>query len=107
MQKPNPETTRREWEPLSPACEPCPEPKRTCFPGPCKLYRAGKLRVRRLPAAITQTARTRAQWSNTKPDAVAAGSEAQVLFCLQDARSDILRLWARIDQLEWELEQRK
>ena len=34
------------WEPLSPACAPCPEPKGTCFPGPCKLYRAGKLRRR-------------------------------------------------------------
>jgi hypothetical protein len=28
----------KDWEPLSPACQPCPEPSGTCFPGPCKLY---------------------------------------------------------------------
>jgi hypothetical protein len=47
--------------------------------------------------------RTRAQWSNMKPKAVVAGSEAQILYCIEDARSDILSLYAEIDQLRWEL----
>lgn len=47
--------------------------------------------------------RTRAQWSNTQPSAVAAGSKAQILYCIQDARADILSLYAEIDQLRWEL----
>lgn len=37
-----------------------------------------------------------------RPEVVIAGSEAQVLNCIRDARSEILGLWARIDQLEWE-----
>ena len=48
--------------------------------------------------------RTRAQWSNMRPDAVVAGSQAQVLYCIQDARSDIILLWAEIDQLRWQLD---
>lgn len=47
--------------------------------------------------------RTRAQWSNMEPKAVVAGSEAQIVYCIEDARSDILSLYAEIDQLRWEL----
>ncbi len=34
--------TRNPDEPLSPACGGCREPRGTCFPGPCKIYHAGK-----------------------------------------------------------------
>lgn len=84
-------------EPLSPACAACREPE-GCFPGPCKLYQARRaLSIK--PASVI---RTRAQWHNMRPEAVIAGSDAQVLNCIRDARSEILSLWARIDQLEWE-----
>lgn len=49
------------------------------------------------------TVRTRDQWSNMRPDAVVTGSPAQVLYCIRDAQSDILHLWAEIDELRSEL----
>ena len=85
------------FEPLSPACAACREPG-GCFPGPCKLFQARRARNAK-PANLI---RTRAQWLNMRPEAVVAGSEAQILNCIKDARSEILGLWARIDQLEWE-----
>ena len=51
--------------------------------------------------------RTRTQWRGMKPEAVIAGSEAQILYCIQDARHDILCLYAEIDQLRSGLESRK
>lgn len=53
----------------------------------------------------TQTAmpRTIDQWRNMVPEAVAEGSQAQVLYCLKDARVSILTLNAEIDRLRSEL----
>jgi hypothetical protein len=95
------ERLRRTWRPLSPACEACREPSGTCFPGPCKIYQARRAQSTKAAALV----RTRAQWSNMRPEAVVAGSDAQVLNCIRDARSEILNLWARIDQLECEKNQ--
>lgn len=36
--------------------------------------------------------RTLDQWRGMKPEAVVAGSPAQVLFCIRDAQADILEM---------------
>jgi hypothetical protein len=36
--------------------------------------------------------RTLKQWSGMQPDAVAAGSNAQIIFCIADAQHDIREL---------------
>lgn len=33
-----------EFTPLAPTCGPCKEKSGTCFPGPCKIYRAAKVK---------------------------------------------------------------
>ena len=39
------------------------------------------------------------QYRNGKPEVIVKGSEAQVLFALQDARKDILKLYAEVERL--------
>ncbi len=53
--------------------------------------------------ANTSTRRNIAQWSNLVPRVVVEGSPAQVLFCIEDARHDIIALDAQVRQLRWEL----
>jgi hypothetical protein len=55
---------------------------------------------RSLKIMTADTRRTRAQWTNMEPKAVVAGSPAQIYYCIDDARADILKLWEKIDQLE-------
>lgn len=44
--------------------------------------------------------RTDQQWINMSPEAVCAGSPAQVLFCIRDARHDILELLCKVEALK-------
>lgn len=44
--------------------------------------------------------RTLAQWAGMKPEAVATGSKAQVVYALQDAQHDISALAERVAELE-------
>lgn len=48
-------------------------------------------------------ARTRQQWQDSVPEIIAAGSKAQVLFALRDAKHDVLAL---VSALEIEREER-
>ena len=44
--------------------------------------------------------RTPQQWIGMRPDAVIAGSEAQVLHAITDARHDIIELLCRVNDLK-------
>ena len=49
--------------------------------------------------SINASERTASQWRNMKPEAVAAGSPAQVLHCIRDAQHDIVEALNEIDRL--------